>query len=61
MSFSGGTTVSPLLLVTNLSIAIHTEHCFGPDCPFGFEGAMEVHGDWHEGGKGKMRVQGVCL
>ena len=35
MSFSGGTTVSPLLLVTNPSIAIHTEHCFGPDCPFG--------------------------
>ena len=35
MSFSGGTTVSPLLLVTNPSIAIHTEHYFGPDCPFG--------------------------
>ena len=24
--------------------------------PFRFEGAMEVHGDWHEGGKGKMKV-----
>lgn len=37
MSFSGGTTVSPLLLVTNPLIAIHAEHylCFGPDCPFG--------------------------
>ena len=35
MSFSGGTTVSPLLLVTNPSIAIHAEYCFGPDCPFG--------------------------
>ena len=37
MSFSGGTTVSPLLLVTNPSLAIRTEHClcFGPDCPFG--------------------------
>ena len=35
MSFSGGITVSPLLLVTNPSLAIHTEYCFGPDCPFG--------------------------
>lgn len=35
MSFSGGTTVSPLFLVTNPSIAIHTKHYFGPDCPFG--------------------------
>ena len=35
MSFSGGTTVYPLLLVTNPSIAIHAEYCFGPDCPFG--------------------------
>ena len=29
--------------------------------PFRFEGAMEVHGDWHEGGNGRMKVQGVCL
>ena len=37
MSFSGGTTVSPLLLVTNPSIAIRTEYClcFGPDYLFG--------------------------